>query len=130
MSYPALVSYIRRIHEVRYFMPPFAGTELESRALAVYIAGGLQGKDVREPQPAATAKSGATLFEEHCSSCHTAEELTGSLAGVAQDEIVGMLKTLNEISEEMQPFSGSAEEHEQLAAFLSGQSDTKNQGGE
>jgi len=131
MSYPALVSYIRRIHEVRYFMPPFAGTELESRALAVYIAGGLQGKDVREPQPAAaTAKNGATLFEENCSSCHTVEELTGSLAGVAKDEIVGMLKTLNEISEEMQPFSGSAEEHEQLAAFLSGQSDMKNQGGE
>jgi mono/diheme cytochrome c family protein len=112
-------------------MPPFAGTELESRALAVYIAGGLQGKDVREPQQVAgTAEKGATLFEEHCSSCHTVEDLAGSWSGVAKDEIVGMLKTLNEISEEMQPFSGSAEEHEQLAAFLSGQSDTKNQGGE
>jgi mono/diheme cytochrome c family protein len=127
MSYPALVSYIRRIHEVRYFMPPFAGTELESRALAVYIAGGLQGKDVREPQQVAgTAEKGATLFEEHCSSCHTVEDLAGSWSGVAKDEIVGMLKTLDEISEEMQPFSGSDEEREALADFL----ESINQGGE
>ena len=121
MSYRALVSYIRKIHETRYFMPPFAGTGQESRALAVYIAGGLQGKDVREPpRVAGVLASGAVLFEENCSSCHAPEELTAALHGTVKDQIIGMLKTLNEISDEMQPFTGTDEEQKQLAAFLVG----------
>ena len=126
MSYLALVSYVGKIHEVRSFMPPFVGTEQESRALAAYIAGSLHGKDFQEAQQmAGTAKSGISLFEENCSSCHAIEELTGALEGIEQQEIVGMLRTLNEISDEMQPFSGSDEEHAQLAAFLNGQNEEK-----
>jgi mono/diheme cytochrome c family protein len=128
MSYNALVSYIRRIHDVRYFMPPFVGTDLESRALTVYIAGGLQGKDVQEHrEETGTSKNGAALFEENCSSCHAVEDLTSVLDGVEIEEIVGMLKTLDEISDEMQPLAGSEEDHVQLASFLSGQSVTKEQ---
>lgn len=128
MSYNALVSYIRRIHEVRYFMPPFVGTELESRSLAVYIAGGLQGKDVQErPLEAGTSKNGAGLFEENCSSCHAVEDLISAVDGVEVKEIVGMLKTLDEISDEMQPFGGSEEDHVLLAFFLSGQNASKEQ---
>jgi mono/diheme cytochrome c family protein len=127
MSYPALVSYIKKIHEVRYFMPPFVGTEQEARALAVYIAGGLHGKDVQEPQQGAgSVAKGPALFEENCASCHALEDLS-SLQGVAQEEIVAILRTLNEISEEMQPFDGSAEEHEQLAAFLGGHTEKAQQ---
>ena len=122
MSYRALVSYIGKIHELRYFMPPFAGTEQEKSALAAYIAGGLHGKDVQKPQQvdSGTGK-GLALFEENCSSCHAPEDLTGAFDGVETDEIVGMLKTLDEISDEMEAFGGSEEEHKQLAAYLSGQ---------
>ena len=124
MSYRALVSYIQKIHEIRYFMPPFAGTEQEGRALAAYIAGGLHGKDVQEPQKAAgDGEKGAALFEENCSSCHAVEDLVSVFDGQEKEEIIETLKTLNEISDEMQPFSGSEEEHEQLAAYLSGQND-------
>lgn len=122
MSYRALVSYIGKIHELRYFMPPFAGTEQEKRALAAYIAGGLHGKDVQKPQQADSGTGkGLALFEENCASCHALEDLTGAFDGVETDEIVGMLKTLDEISDEMEPFGGSEEEHKQLAAYLSGQ---------
>lgn len=128
MSYNALVSYIRRIHEVRYFMPPFVGTELESRALAVYIAGGMHGKDVQERrEEAGTSRNGAALFEENCSSCHAVEDLTSAVDGVEINEIVGMLKNLDEISDEMQPFEGSEEDHVQLASFLGGKSAIKEQ---
>ena len=127
MSYRALVSYIGKIHEVRYFMPPFVGTEMESRALAAYIAGGLHGKDVQEPQQATggggPAANGAALFEENCASCHAVDDLTGAFAGKDKTEIVGTLKTLNEISGEMEPFGGTEQEHDQLAAFLSGGDD-------
>jgi mono/diheme cytochrome c family protein len=121
MSYRALVNYIQKIHEVRYFMPPFVGTELESRALAAYIAGGLHGKDVQELQePAGSAGKGLVLFEENCSSCHAVEELTGVFDGLDATEIIGMLTSLDEISDEMEPFAGTQEEQEQLAIFLSG----------
>ncbi len=124
MSYRALVGYIGKIHEVRSFMPPFVGTEQESRALAAYIAGSLHGKDVQEaPQVNGSAQSGVALFEENCSSCHVIEELTGVFEGVEQQEIIGLLRTLNDISDEMQPFAGNDEEHKELAIFLSGQND-------
>ncbi len=123
MSYRALVSYIKKIHEIRYFMPPFAGTETEGKALAAYIAGGLHGKDVQEPQQeigVAGAVNGAVLFDENCASCHAVEDLTSALAGEDKTEIVEKLKTLNEISDEMEPFGGTEEEHKTLADFLSG----------
>lgn len=127
MSYRALVSYLGKIHEIRYFMPPFVGTETEKRALAVYIAGGLHGKDVQEPQQEAGAAGsiadGAALFEENCSSCHAVDELTVVFEGVDKTEIVGTLKTLNEISDEMEPFGGTEQEHDRLAVFLSGGDD-------
>jgi len=120
MSYRALVNYIQKIHEVRYFMPPFVGTELESQALAAYIAGGLHGKDVQESQEiVGSVGKGLVLFEENCSSCHAVEELTGAFDGLDRTEIIGMLTTLNEISDEMEPFSGSQKKQEQLAFFLS-----------
>lgn len=119
MSYRALVSYIRKIHEVRYFMPPFVGTEQENRALAAYIAGGLHGKDVQETQQVATSMAkGEVLFEENCSSCHGVEDLAGAFEGVQKGEIVEMLRTLDEISDEMEPFGGSEEEEDQLSEYL------------
>ncbi len=121
MSYRALVSYIKKIHEVRYFMPPFAGTEMEGRALAAYIAGGLHGKEIQEPPQGSSLagmKNGATLFDENCASCHAVEDLSGAFAGEDKTAIIGKLKTLNEISDAMEPFSGTEEEHAVLADFL------------
>ncbi len=115
MSYPAMSSYIRRIHEVRYFMPPFAGTDAEADALAAYLVGSWHGKDVA---PAATENAGEQLFEAHCAACHAPEDLTGSLGGLPAEEIVDLLGRLDEISAEMEPFSGSAAEATELAAFL------------
>ncbi len=124
MSYRALLSYIQKIHQIRSFMPPFVGTKQEGRALATYIAGSLNGKDVQVAQQSnGSADKGAALFEENCSSCHAVEDLTGALAGIEQKKIIEKLKTLNEISDEMQPFSGNEEEHEQLAAFLGGENE-------
>ena len=48
MSYPAMAAYIRTIHEKRYFMPPFAGTEAEGGALAAFIVKELHGKEIAE----------------------------------------------------------------------------------
>ena len=119
MSFRALTKYIDTIHERRYFMPPFVGTDMELKALASYIAGGLLGKETTEaPKNMDILAVGGSVFEEHCSSCHVTDDLTPGLNGVSQKEITAMLSTLNEISDEMEPFSGTAEEGEALSRYL------------
>lgn len=120
MSYSALTKYIGRIHEVRYFMPPFVGTEVEAKALAAYIAGRIHDKDIVDREPASDdpMARGNALFDEYCSACHALDEVTGAFEGMEQDEVGSMLMTLNEISEEMEPFSGTDEERTVLAEFL------------
>ncbi len=70
MSYSALAKYIQKIHKVRYFMPPFAGTEEEAKALAAFIAGDIHGKEIVDVAPARNDPQAiaAALFDEHCSS--------------------------------------------------------------
>ncbi len=121
MSYRALIKYISRIHDVRYFMPPFVGTEKESMALAAYIAGGIHGKDIAEPEPAKAMDaiaSGEGLFEDNCAACHETADLVDGVEGQSGAELVQMLKTLDEISDEMEPFAGTEEEHKVLAEYL------------
>jgi mono/diheme cytochrome c family protein len=132
MSYRALVTYLSKIHEIRYFMPPFVGTEEERRALAAYIAAGLHGKEVLAAEPPTSGgDKGKALFEEHCSSCHESVAVVGGVfAGKEKNEIVRLLGTLNEISDEMQPFGGTAEEREQLADYLGDSHDSQQKGDE
>ena len=119
MSYQALTKYIQKVHEVRYFMPPFAGTVRESKALAAYIAGGLHDKEIAEQKhPPDPTDQGKILFEENCSSCHEVDDMTGPFEDIGKKEIEEMLNTLNEISDEMEPFSGTEQEKETLADFL------------
>jgi mono/diheme cytochrome c family protein len=119
MSFRALTKYIGQIHEKRYFMPPFMGTDQEAKALAAYIAGGLLGKEIADdPDITQGAVAGAAVFEEHCSSCHAAEDLAPAFDGVPPEKISVMLGTLNEISDEMEPFAGSDEERELLTGYL------------
>ncbi len=115
MSYGAMSSYIKRIHEARYFMPPFAGTDAEADALAAYLVGSWHGKDIA---PAATGGAGEQLFAGQCAACHAPEDLRDSLGELPVADIVELLGRLDEISAEMEPFNGSAAEAAELAAFL------------
>lgn len=121
MSYSAMSSYIKRIHEVRYFMPPFAGTEAEAETLAAYLVGEWHGKDVALPAKQAGVISGDRLFEQHCAACHVPEDLHETLAALEAGEVVDLLGRLDEISAEMEPFTGTEEEAKVLAGFIRGE---------
>ena len=118
MSHKALVSYIDKIHEVRYFMPPFAGTQEESTLLASYIATGLHGKELVAATDKAGADQGRELFETHCAACHEPEDLGPSTEELDRAEIVDLLARLDELSDEMVPFEGTEEEAAVLANYL------------
>ena len=122
MSFRALTKYIDTIHERRYFMPPFFGTDAEKKALATYIVGGLLGKEIVKelPKQMDSLAMGRAVFEEHCSSCHAPDDLTSGFDGVPLVEIIATLPILNEISDEMEPFAGTAKEGEALSRYLDG----------
>jgi len=107
------------MHQIRPFMPPFVGTGEEREALAAFLVQGLHGKpaDAWSPPPGI----GRALFEEHCSSCHQADDIQAAVAGQGMDQLLTTLATLDTISDQMQPFSGTVEESGQLAAFLAGE---------
>ncbi len=120
MSLRGMVKYIERIHRVRYFMPPFAGTEEEAKALAAFIVGGLHGKPIEKELPpvAALPTRGDTLFEDNCSSCHSIEEMRELIADRDRDTLRDMLDRLEELSDEMPPFEGTSQEKDLLADYL------------
>ena len=118
LSHKALVSYINKIHEVRYFMPPFAGTQEEATLLASYIATGLHGKELVTEADKAGADPGRELFEIHCAACHEPDDLGPSTEDLEQAEIVDLLARLDELSGEMVPFEGTEEEAADLATYL------------
>jgi mono/diheme cytochrome c family protein len=118
MSSTALTSYIGRMHEIRPFMPPFAGTDSEARALAAYIVGDLHGKEIATEPAGGEAAPGKALFEGNCSSCHEEGDMAAAMKDWDQRQIIEALVTLDRISEEMVPFAGSEEEKEQLSRFL------------
>lgn len=124
MSYTALAKYIQKIHEVRYFMPPFAGTEAEAKALAAFIAGDIHGKEINDVAPGAgerTALDGKAVFGDHCSACHAVEDLAEPFAEMTRAEILTTLSKLEELSEDMPPFEGEPAEGEALADYLDSQ---------
>ncbi len=119
MSHQALASYISKIHQIRYFMPPFAGTQQEAEALAAFIASTIHGKEiVAASDSVPAADPGFVLFENNCASCHAAEDLAPATEDLSREEIVSLLASLDEIADAMEPFDGTAEEAADLASYL------------
>jgi mono/diheme cytochrome c family protein/cytochrome bd-type quinol oxidase subunit 1 len=120
MDYPVLVNYLARIHDIRYFMPPFAGNEAERKALAYYIVKGIQGKDITVPagQPTAAQSKGEALFTIHCSLCHPMSLVKARTASWDKQKIRWALDNLNKVQSAMPDFQGTSEEKELLAEYL------------
>jgi mono/diheme cytochrome c family protein len=127
MSYPAMAGYIRTIHENRYFMPPFAGTEAEGRALAAYIVKGLHGGEIaegpKEAKAAAGVHPGRDVFERNCSFCHTlgagSNPLPPKVAGWDRKRIRENLDRLETLrGGVMPPLKAPPADKDSLADFL------------
>jgi len=119
LEYPALVGYLGRIHEVRYFMPPFMGNEAEKKALAYYIVKGLQGREVQAPvEGAAAGSKGKELFTSHCTICHPESLVRERTAGWDRTRIRKALDNLNALNPAMPDYSGTPEEKEQVADYI------------
>ena len=119
LSAPALLAYLKSIHKVRYFMPPFAGTDQEMQALATYLLGTLQRKSVAfaAPQPPG-ADEGRTLFEAHCTLCHPESLVKSRTAGWSLERIRKALDNLNVLVPAMPNYNGTPHEKDLIAAYI------------
>ena len=98
-------------------MPPFAGTDQEKRALAVYLAS-LGGGAIT---PRAAAVSGAAVFEASCAMCHAPDgewPMAPRIAGKSETEIFEILGRLPLLNDAMPEFTGSDAERHALAKHL------------
>ena len=101
-------------------MPPFAGTAHEKRALAIHLArlGGDAEAGVAEP---VGGNPGEETFETHCAACHGPDSpwpMGDRLRGRSSGEFYDLIGRLDEVREEMTPFSGTEEERAALAEHL------------
>jgi mono/diheme cytochrome c family protein/cytochrome bd-type quinol oxidase subunit 1 len=120
MDYPSLLNYLGRIHEIRYFMPPFAGTEQEKKALAYYIIGGIQGKRVSMVEEAHEKRGGKgkELFTTHCTICHPQRLVKERTAPWDRKKIRWALDNLNRLQSAMPNYKGTAEEKDLIAGYI------------
>jgi mono/diheme cytochrome c family protein/cytochrome bd-type quinol oxidase subunit 1 len=102
-------------------MPPFVGTEAERRAVAIHLA--RLGGDPEAGTAAITASTGVQVFDTHCAACHgpdTPWPMADRLRGRSREEFYDLIGRLDEVREEMAPFSGTEPERAALAEHLAG----------
>ena len=103
-------------------MPPFAGTDAERHALAVYLS--MLGGATREQVLAESTSTdaGRAHFDDNCAMCHGAESewpLASRLPRSA-DAFYEMLGRLPEINDVMPPFEGDETLRRAVASHLAG----------
>jgi mono/diheme cytochrome c family protein len=101
-------------------MPPFVGTELEKRALAIHLAR-LGGDAEAGLAPAVVDDRGEDAFETHCGACHGPDSpwpMAARLGGRTYDDFYDLLGRLSEVQEEMPAFAGTEEERVVIAEHL------------
>ncbi len=117
MSYPAMLAYLKTIHDTRYFMPPFAGNEADARALSAFIVKGLQGKTITEDDVSGGSK-GQALFEAHCTACHDQNRICSLTTGWERAKVRKVLEKLSALNPAMPDYQGTEAEKEALADFI------------
>ncbi len=117
VPFEEIIAMLSTLNEISDEMEPFSGTAKEGEALSRYLDS-LNDPVASLPAQEEEAINGDLLFEDNCSSCHELGEMVEIVEGQGKAELVTMLGELNEITDEMEPFSGTAEEQDVLAEFL------------
>lgn len=102
-----------RLEFIRGQMPPFAGNDVERRALAKYL--------VSISDPDFPLIDGEEVFNKRCGTCHTIDgfrPLEPSLEGNTDQDIIDLLPVLGEMADGMAPWTGTDEEAQMLAEFI------------
>ena len=122
MSRQQLLAAVSHPELLKPYMPPFAGTEEEARALAGWLYEITGGDKARGAFKLASAREpespGGSLVKRFCY-CHTwdgsANPLKPKVEGMSPDSLLTSILNLPEVNPAMPPFRGSREDAEALA---------------
>ena len=119
ISFGGMRTYLATIHEKRYFMPPFVGTDVELKALAAYLTAGLHGKPLTDGGGTAGDR-GRVLFEENCAACHGADALKPKMAGWSREKVRAALDKLAALNPAMPDYDAPPGDKDAMAGYLFG----------
>jgi mono/diheme cytochrome c family protein len=114
----ALAGYIGSLHQVRYFMPPFAGNKDERQVLAAFLTDGLFPSLETSAETAKEVPPDQLLFEQNCTLCHTTELVGARTADWSKVRIRDALDHLNQLHPAMPDYKGTASEKDRLADYI------------
>lgn len=117
MSFGAMRKYLATIHEKRYFMPPFVGTDTELKALAVYLTAGLHKKPLAD-DAGATGDRGKVLYEENCAACHSADSIKPKMKGWDLAKVRASLDKLPALNPAMPDYTAPPADKDAMAGYL------------
>lgn len=117
MSYGAMRKYLATIHDKRYFMPPFMGTDSELKALAAYLTAGLHKKPLIDD---AAGDRGKQLYEENCAACHSADSLKPRMKSWDLAKVRAALDKLPALNPAMPDYSAPSADKDAMAGYLFG----------
>ncbi len=119
MSYSAMRKYLATIHDKRYFMPPFVGTDNELKALAAYLTAGLHNKPLTDDAGAAGDR-GKILYEDNCAVCHSADSIKPKMKTWDLATVRASLDKLPSLHPAMPDYTAPVADKDAMAGYLFG----------
>jgi len=116
-----IMNIIGRLKGITPLMPPFIGTDMEKEALARWLFNQshreISADDHKDPP---VQISGEHVFNTYCLDCHDSpRDIMPTISQKKNlNQMLRLLERLEEISEDMPPFSGDDREKNSLAKFL------------
>jgi mono/diheme cytochrome c family protein len=116
-----IAAMVRGVGVMRGNMPPFAGTEQESKLIAAHIYQQSDHRALSEIYGLSRAELGRKVYGVRCGSCHQIggyNDKAASLIGLSDDDYNNLLDMAGEMADEMPDFTASDEERAALIEYL------------
>lgn len=118
---PFIAAMIKGVGVMRGNMPPFLGTENESKLIAAHIYQLTDHRSLGEIHSLSGMELGRKVYEIRCGTCHQIggyDDKSSSLTGLSDDEYDNLLDNAGELADAMPDFTASAGERAALIEFL------------
>ena len=118
---PFIAAMIRGVRVMRGSMPPFLGTENESKLIAGHVYRLTDQRSLAEIYGLSGADLGRKVYEIRCGTCHVMggyDDKSSSLIGLSDADYGSLLDNAGELAEEMPDFTARPEERAALIEYL------------
>jgi len=115
---PTIAGILPRLAILRGRMPAWHGTSAETGALAAWLA---TRRSTESPVPTGAAQARRQAWDVSCGLCHTTDgyrPLRDSLAGQSRDDLAALVDSIQDLTDEMPPYSADEAQRDRLLDYL------------